>query len=132
MIVSALIGRTGSDILLDVGFVGSVLVTGYGMVKVAYARRMGKPLDTPVTRWLDIGVDVFANAIGALNKYRVARGQDPLLPHPGVVAAEARAEAAESQVADAEERAAARTTTLVPPVVLRTPTLPGVTPPPSE
>lgn len=126
MIVDAVIGQRGAVILLDVGFVGSCLVTVYGAVKVAYARRMGKPLDTPVTRWLDIGVDTFANVVGAFNKFRVARGMEPILPHPDVVAAEARADAAEAAASNA------RASMLVAPAPLRVDTLPGVTPPPTE
>jgi hypothetical protein len=29
---------------------------------------------------LDIGVDTFANVVGAFNKFRVARGMEPILP----------------------------------------------------
>ena len=123
MIVDAVLGTRGTVILADVGFCGSVAVAFYGAFKVSYARRMGRVLDNKVTRWLDVFVDIFANAPGTINKALVAAGRGPILPHPDVVAAEARADAA-------EERAAARTTMAVPPVVLRTPTLPGVTPPP--
>lgn len=119
MIVDAVLGQRGAVILLDVGFVGSCLVTFYGMVKMAYQRRMGRVLDTPVTRWLDIGADVFSNALGAVNKAFVAAGRAPILPHPDVVAAEARADAAEAQVATQ-----GRASMLVAP--LRVPTLPGV------
>lgn len=129
MIVDAVVGVKGTVILADIGFVGSVAVTLYGAFKVSYQRVMGVVLNTRVTRWVDVFVDMFANAPGTINKALIASGRAPLLPHPAVVAAEARAEAAESQVAVAEERAAARTTMLVPPAPMRTPTLPGVTPP---
>lgn len=125
MIVDAVVGQRVTVILADIGFVGSVLVTVYGAFKVSYQRRMGRVLDTRVSRWVDVFVDMFGNAPGTINKALIASGRAPLLPHPGVVAAEARADAAEA-------RAEARTTMLVPPAtVLRVDTLPGVpaTPP---
>ena len=123
----SLLGPRALGILSDAMFLGACFVTLYGLVKGAYARRMGRPLDTRATRWLDIGVDVFSNLPGALNKAQVARGEAPLLPHPDVASAQAeiarlRALLAAATPALAAEKEGAAVVSETRP--LRAPTLP--------
>lgn len=125
MIVDRLLGPQGAIYYADADVILATLAIVYASFKINYQTRMGAPLDGKVWRWVDVLLETAKNIPGAINKGMVASGRAPILPHPDVVAAEARADAA-------EERALARTTMLVPPAVLRTPTLPGVTPPPSE
>lgn len=125
MIVDAVLGTKGAILYADTDVVLATLAIVYATFKVNYQNRMGVPLDGKAWRWVDVLLETAKNLPGAVNKALIASGRAPLLPHPGVVAAEARADAAEA-------RAEARTTMLVPPAtVLRADTLPGVpaTPP---
>lgn len=128
MIVDAVLGTKGAILYADADVVLATLAIVYATFKINYQARMGVPLDGKVWRWVDVVLETAKNFPGAVNKALVASGRSPILPHPDVVAAEARADAAEAQVATQ-----GRASMLVAPApVRRIDTLPGVTPPPAE
>jgi hypothetical protein len=115
MLIEHILGTKGALLYADFGLLSAVVASVYATVKVTVVKATGRAPTGKGWRWADAALELMQNLPGAINKGVVAAGHAPLLPHPDVVAAEARADRAEA-VSNARSP-------------LRRPTLPGVPPP---
>ena len=78
-----LLGQRYGSLLLDIAFIGSMLVTLWGMVKISYERVVGEPMPRKkLVIVLDILTDLLPNALGAVHTMAKAKGDRVFLPQP--------------------------------------------------
>jgi hypothetical protein len=134
-----LIGHRALSILSDVMFCGALFAAGVGIVRVSYVQVYGVWPNNRGTRALAFVMELFSNALGAVNKGLVASGRPPLFTTPEADAQTAEiarlrarvTELAAPQVAPAGNREHLRAVTLpdVGARVSRLPDAPGDVPP---
>ena len=133
-----LIGHRALSLISDIMLIGAIFTVAVGIVRVSYVKTYGAWPDNKVTRALAFVMELFSNALGAINKALVAMGRPPLFTTPEADARDAEidrlrarvAELASTAVAPAADRAHLRAVT-VPDVgrVSRLPDAPVDVPP---
>ena len=134
-----LIGHRALSLISDIMLIGAIFTVAVGILRVSYVKTYGAWPNNKGTRALAFVMELFSNALGAVNKGLVASGRPPLFTTPEADAQTAEiarlrarvTELAAPQVAPAGNREHFRAVTLpdVGARVSRLPDAPGDVPP---